>query len=261
MIIRTHLAIGTLPYSFRPIPRSPSPSKSPRSHAQQPQQLHTQSQSQGQIPEITFFFFSALAYQYQQRTEKYKKIKTHIHPIPSPNLSLNLILLLTGSNSSHSLNFPVRILPLVPLMNLNLLPRTLHNLADAEERFPPGGESLANLDPLVKSKYSVAAPVDEESLIQLAEFSLNEAGANDIDDPHLNVLGWDSEGFGDSLVWEGACWCAGWQGSESEEADLAEKDVVWQSYFQLILASIIMYNRLSNGGSNHCPRPSRRAHR
>lgn len=65
--------------------------------------------------------------------------------------------------------------------------------------------------------------MDQESLVELAELALDETRANDVNDPHLNVVGWDVQGFGDGLVWEGAGWGSGGKRSESEEADFAEE--------------------------------------
>ena len=65
--------------------------------------------------------------------------------------------------------------------------------------------------------------MDQESLIELAEFALDKTRADNINDPHLNVVGWDVQGFGDGLVWEGAGWSSGGKRSEGEKADFAEE--------------------------------------
>jgi len=144
------------------------------------------------------------------------------------------------STPSQTLNLPVNILPLTPLVSLDTVSCTLHNLADVKESFPPGSKSVANLDPLVKTKHSVTAPVDEESLVQLAEFAFNKTGTDDINDPHLNVLGGDAEGLGDVLVWEGAAWGAGGEGSEGEETDFAEENVVWETYSKNLVGRSVL---------------------
>jgi len=65
--------------------------------------------------------------------------------------------------------------------------------------------------------------VDQESLVELAEFSLDEARTDDVNDPHLNVGEWDMQGFGDGLVRESASWGSGGKRSEREKADFAEE--------------------------------------
>ena len=98
------------------------------------------------------------------------------------------------------------------------------NNEDVAERVLPGLNTVGNLAPLLLGKDTVGGAVDEENLLLLGELSLNETGADDVDNPHLDVGLWDLESLGNACVWDLLVWGGGGKGGESHEAHLAVED-------------------------------------
>lgn len=98
------------------------------------------------------------------------------------------------------------------------------NNEDVAERVLPGLNAVGNLAPLLLGKHTVGGAVDEENLLLLGELSLNETGADDVDNPHLDVGLWDLESLGNTCVWDLLVWGRGGKGGEGHEAHLAVED-------------------------------------
>ena len=75
---------------------------------------------------------------------------------------------------------------------------------DALEGGTPHVEAGSDLAPLVLAKDAVGGTVDEEGLFLLGELALDEADADGVDGPHLDVVRGDLQGLGDGSVGEGA---------------------------------------------------------
>lgn len=63
--------------------------------------------------------------------------------------------------------------------------------------------------------------MDEEALVQLGKFALNETSTDNVDDPELNFLLRNVETAGNGVVREGAVFAGGSEGGKGEEANLA----------------------------------------
>lgn len=71
--------------------------------------------------------------------------------------------------------------------------------------------------------------MDQKGLVELGELALDEAGADDVNDPHFDVLGGDLQGAGDLGVGDGAGLGGGGDGGEGEEAHFAVEDGVFEA--------------------------------
>lgn len=88
----------------------------------------------------------------------------------------------------------------LPLPN-HLLPLPPHNRQNTLQTRPPSIQPPLHLRPLLLAKDPIRTPMNQESLIQLREFSLHESRAYGINDPNLRILGWDLESTGNMLIW------------------------------------------------------------
>jgi len=68
-------------------------------------------------------------------------------------------------------------------------------------------------------------------LVELGELALDETGADDVDDPHFDVLRGNLQGAGDLRVGDGAGLGGGGEGGEGEEAYFAVEDGIVEVLF------------------------------
>lgn len=140
---------------------------------------------------------------------------------------LDHILATDSPASTHAARALCLTLKLVCLTVLLLLCGSLlasNDNQNVAQRLLPCLNTVGNLAPLLLSKDTVGGAVDEENLLLLGELSLDEAGADNVDNPHLDVGLWDLEALGDACVWDLLVWGGGGKGGEGHEAHFAVED-------------------------------------
>lgn len=125
------------------------------------------------------------------------------------------------------------------------------NNENVAERVLPGLNAVGNLAPLLLGKDAVGGAVHEENLLLLRELSLNETGADDVDNPHLDVGLWNLEGLRDACIWDLLVWGGGGEGGEGHEAHLAVEDggieVVFAEEGIVLVAEVVVILKLLLG--------------
>lgn len=140
---------------------------------------------------------------------------------------LDHILATDSSASTHAARALCLTLNLVCLTVLLLLCSCLLASDDNKnvaQGLLPRLNTVGNLAPLLLGEDTVSGAVDEENLLLLGELSLDEAGADDVDNPHLNIGLWDLEALGNACVWDLLVWGGGGEGGEGHEAHFAVED-------------------------------------
>jgi len=125
------------------------------------------------------------------------------------------------AHAARTLRLPLDLVQVALLLRLGSLSLPPDDVEHVAQGLLPGVQARGDLAPLLLAEDAVCSAVDEEHLLLLRQLALDKSGADDVDDPHLNLLCWDLKGLCDALVLELAAVGGGSKGGEGEETHLA----------------------------------------
>ncbi|KAI6766770.1 hypothetical protein HG531_011992 [Fusarium graminearum] len=134
-----------------------------------------------------------------------------------------------GTTHTNVGDLALQLLNLTLLLGLGIGLFLAQDAKDVLQSCPPVVDSVGQLLVLLLTEHTVCDLVNEELLALLGKFTLDEASANHIDSPHLNLILGDLQSLGDLGVFNFAARSGSGQAGECQEAHLAVELLVVQA--------------------------------
>ena len=121
-------------------------------------------------------------------------------PTASASASAAAAALVSTTAQSGIRDLPLQLVDLALPLRLGVALLLTKGDGDVAQHGAPAVDPVAELAPLLLAEHAVRRPVDQEDLLLLGQLALDEAGADDVDGPQLDLLGGYLQRLRDALV-------------------------------------------------------------